>query len=125
MSGSVLLRRQRSPEDLHQLLAWYKIRDTLFGENYLAMHIKKALALAAVCQHPNAVWLAKLFGGRDVASAEEAREIFLGYENDSRALVLLRWCAIWLRCIELLILAMRLRRCGWQCKLMVKRLCDG
>jgi hypothetical protein len=55
------------------------------------MHIKKALALAAVCQHPNAVWLAELFGGRDVASAEEAREVFLGCEKDPRALCFAGW----------------------------------
>ncbi len=34
MGGSVLLHRQRSPQDLQQLLAWYKIRDALLGENF-------------------------------------------------------------------------------------------
>jgi hypothetical protein len=48
--------------------------------------IKKALELASVCVHPNAVWLTKLFAGRDVASGEEARRVFLGCENDPRAL---------------------------------------
>jgi hypothetical protein len=59
MSGSVLLHRQRSHEDLQQLVAWYKIRDTLFGANYAAQDIKKAIELASVCEHPNAVWLKK------------------------------------------------------------------
>jgi TPR repeat protein len=86
MSGSVLLHRQRSPEDLQQLLAWYKIRDTLFGENNVERDIKEALGLASVCEYPNAVWLTKLFDGRDVSSTEEARQVFLGCENDSRAL---------------------------------------
>jgi hypothetical protein len=86
MSGSVLLHRQRSPEDLQQLLAWYKIRDTLFGANCVKKDIKKALELASVCEHPNAVWLTKLFAERDVSSCEEARQVFLCCENDPRAL---------------------------------------
>jgi hypothetical protein len=86
MSGSVLLHRQLSPRDLQQLLAWYKIRDTLLGLNYVQQDIKKALDLACVCDHPNAFWLTKLFAGRDVASREEARQVFLGCEYDPRAL---------------------------------------
>jgi hypothetical protein len=45
-----------------------------------------ALQLASVGEHPNAVWLTKLFSGRNVASREEARQVFLGCENDARAL---------------------------------------
>jgi hypothetical protein len=86
MSGSVLLHRQRSPEDLQLLRAWYKVRDTLFGQNLLEQDIKKALELACVCDHQNAIWLTKLFAGRDVTSREEARRIFLASENDPRAL---------------------------------------
>jgi hypothetical protein len=86
MSGSVLLHRQRSPQDLQQLLAWYKIRDTLLGQNYVEQDIKKALELASVCDHPNAVWLTKLFDGREVATTEDARRGFFGCENDPRAL---------------------------------------
>jgi hypothetical protein len=78
MSGSVVLHRQ--------LRAWYKIRDTLLAQNNVKQDIKKALKLASVCEHPNAVWLTKLFAGRDVASSEEARQVFLGCENDPRAL---------------------------------------
>jgi hypothetical protein len=86
MSGSVLLHRQLSSEDLEQLLAWYKVRDSLLGENRFKQDFKKALELASVCGHPNAVWLTKLFGGRDVASREEARRLFLSCKNDRRAL---------------------------------------
>ncbi len=86
MSGSVLLHRQRSPQDLQQLLAWYKIRDTLLGQNLVKQNIKKALDLVSVCEHPNAVWMTKLFDGRDVASRDDARQVFLGCENDPRAL---------------------------------------
>jgi hypothetical protein len=59
---------------------------TFFGANYVEQDIKKALELASVCEHPNAVWLTKLVGGRDVASREDARQLFLGCENDPRAL---------------------------------------
>jgi hypothetical protein len=61
------LHRQRSPEDLQQLLAWYKVRDTLFGHNHVE-HVKKALELAAVCRHPDAVWMTELFGGSVVST---------------------------------------------------------
>jgi hypothetical protein len=84
MSGSVLLHRQRSVEDLQQLLAWYKIRGTLLGQTVL--NIKRALELASISEHPDAVWLTEVFGGRDVATAEEARQVFLGCESDPRAL---------------------------------------
>jgi TPR repeat protein len=97
MSGSVLLHRQRSPQDLQQLVAWYKVRDTLLGQNYAPKDFKKALELAAVCEHPNAVWLTKLFAGRDVNTDAEVREVFLGCKTDPRAcsfaaaLYLLSW----------------------------------
>jgi hypothetical protein len=84
--AAVLLHRQLSPEDLQQLLVWYKIRDTLFGVNGCEKATKKALELASVCEHPSAVWLTKLFAGRDVASGEDARQVFLAFENDPRAL---------------------------------------
>jgi hypothetical protein len=86
MSGSVLLHRQRSPEDLQLLLAFNKIRDTLFGQNGFEQDIREALELASVCEHPNAVWLAKLFARREACARKEARQVFLGFENDPRAL---------------------------------------
>jgi hypothetical protein len=57
--AAVLLHRQRSPEDLQQFLAWYKIRDTLLWQNGSKQDIKKALQLASLCDHPNALWLTK------------------------------------------------------------------
>jgi hypothetical protein len=86
MSGSVLIHRQVSPEDFQELCAWYQTRDTLLGQNGCQQDIKKALKLASVCEHPNAVWLTKLFAVRDVVSYEEARQVFLGCETDLRAL---------------------------------------
>jgi TPR repeat protein len=61
------------------------------GRNGVEQNIKKALELASVCEHPSAVWLTKLFGGRDVDSPEKAREVLLGCENDSRALCFAGW----------------------------------
>jgi hypothetical protein len=79
--GSVLLRRQHSPEGLQHLIVWYKIRDVLFGDNFVDQDIE----CASVCEHPDAVWLAELFVGHDVTSHEEARHVFLACENDPRA----------------------------------------
>ncbi len=86
--AAVLLHLQRSPADLQQLLAWYKIRDMLLGQNCVEQDSTKALELTYVCEHPNAVWLRKLFAGRDVLSHDEARQVFLCCENDPRALCL-------------------------------------
>jgi hypothetical protein len=109
MSGSVLLHRQRSPEDLQLLLVWYKIRDTLLGQNCVAQDIKKALELASVCDHPSAVSLTKLFAGLNVGTKEEARQVFLGCENDPTALCFAALLeTLVMRFLELLRLAMRL-----------------
>jgi hypothetical protein len=75
---------QRSPDDLSQLRAWYKIRDRLFGTQDVEQNVKKAIELAACCEHPEAVWLTKMFVGRDVSTKEEARNVFLAFENDKR-----------------------------------------
>jgi hypothetical protein len=85
MSRVALSRHcQRFAEDLEQLRAWYKIRDTLFGEN---QGVKKAFELASVCEHPNAVWLKKLFPGRELASVEKARQGCLRSENEPSSLL--------------------------------------
>jgi hypothetical protein len=91
MSGSVLLHLQLSSQNLEQLRAWYKIRDTLLGENDTDCDVKKALELVSVCEHPNAVWLTKLSSGCDVDSHEEARQVFLGFCDDPRALCFAGW----------------------------------
>jgi hypothetical protein len=92
MSGSVVLHHQRSAEDLQQLRAWYKIRDMLVGRTLICcakMDIKKALELASVCEHPSAVWLRKLFAGRDVVSREEARQVLLDVKTIQELFALL------------------------------------
>jgi hypothetical protein len=78
MSVSVSLHRQRSAEYIQHLLAWYKIRDTLLGHNCVKRGLKKALELAAVSEHPDAVWLTNLFAGRDIKTRNKARQVFLG-----------------------------------------------
>jgi hypothetical protein len=115
MSGPVLLLRQLSPQDLQLLCAWYKIRDLLLGHNSPEGNIKKALELASVCEHPHAVWLMNLFGGRDVASQEEARQVFLAVKTIQELFALLVALEVaLLRFVELLILAMRLPKRVWQ-----------
>jgi hypothetical protein len=52
------------------------------GENSTTRNIE----LTSISDHPNAIWLANLFGGRDVATREEARQVFLVCENDTMAL---------------------------------------
>ncbi len=67
-----------SPEQL----AWYKIRDLFFGTNGATQNLQKALELAAICEHPDAVWLTKLFVGRHPA---QARHVFLECKNNGKA----------------------------------------
>jgi hypothetical protein len=111
ISGSVLLHRQRSPEYLQQLLAWYKIRDTFFGENRFEQAIQNALELASICEHPNAVWLTKLFAGRGVLLVKRQDKFFFSVKTTQEIVVLLVvLLAILKRFVELLILAMRLRK---------------
>jgi hypothetical protein len=86
MSDSFLLHRQRPPQDLQQLRAWYKVRDHFLGKLGSFWTTK-----ASLCEHLHDVSLTKLFDGRDVVSREEARRVFLGSENDPRALLLCRF----------------------------------
>ena len=68
-------------------IEWFKTRDTLLGRNYVKQDVKRALELASTCQHPDAQWLSKIFAGKDVSTAEEAKNVFLAHENDdARAL---------------------------------------
>jgi hypothetical protein len=58
----------------------------LIGQNKCNANNFGTSGLASFCEHPNAVWLTKLFGGRDVESCEEAKKGFRACENDTRAL---------------------------------------
>lgn len=55
-------------------LEWYKIRDTLLGENFVEKDIEKALQMAASCQHPDAVWLTKVCAGREVWARKKKKK---------------------------------------------------
>ncbi len=75
---------------LVELFKWLDVRDTLLGQNYKEQNIKKALALARDCKHPDAVWLTSIFEGKDVSTEEDAKKVFLSFENDARALCFAR-----------------------------------
>jgi hypothetical protein len=53
------------------------------GENGFVRDVPKALELASVCGHPDAVWLSSLFVGRNVNTEEEAKEVFVEHANDT------------------------------------------
>ncbi len=75
-----------------ELFKWLDVRDTLFGRNEREQEIAAALALARDCKHPDAVWLTSIFEGKESVSTEEdARNVFLSFENDARGL-----CFAWI-----------------------------
>ncbi len=78
---------------LVELFKWLDLRDTLLGENsmFRKQDIPAALTLAHDCKHPDAVWLTSLFEGKDVSTKEQAKKVFLSFENDARALCF-AWC---------------------------------
>ncbi len=65
-------------------LEWYKIRDMLFGQNWVSQDIPQAVRLAATCSHPDARLLHEACAGREVATALEAKDLFLAL-SDVRA----------------------------------------
>ena len=76
---------------LVELFKWLDVRDTLLGDNFKEQDITAALALARDCKHPDAVWLALIFEGKDVSTKENARDVFLLHQTDARALCF-AWC---------------------------------
>ncbi len=76
---------------LVELIKWVDVRDTLLGHNERKQDIIAALALARDCKHPDAVWLTSIFEGKDVSTKEDAREVLLWHQDDSRALCF-AWC---------------------------------
>ncbi len=75
---------------LPELLKWLDVRDTFLGENEKKQNITKALNLAQHCKHPSAVWLTSIFDGKEVSTKEEARKVFLLYQ-DARSLCFAWW----------------------------------
>ncbi len=76
---------------LPELFKWLDVRDTLLGDNKRKQDFSSALALARDCKHPDAEWLTSIFEGKDVATKEKVREVFLLHENDARALCFAWW----------------------------------
>ncbi len=68
------------------LLLRRSCRDTLLGQNGREQDITAALALARDYKHPDAVWLTSIFEGKDISTKEQARDVFLSFENDAHAL---------------------------------------
>jgi TPR repeat protein len=58
----------------------------LLGSNKVVRDVKKALELAAICDHEEARWLSSLFAERMVTTSAEAKQVFLSLGNDARAL---------------------------------------
>jgi hypothetical protein len=88
MRGASLVavdEEDRVKEEHHQLLLWYTVVDTLFGQNFKKEDAGKAFELAAVCKHPYAVRMAKLVAGQEVRKREEARQVFLECDRDPLA----------------------------------------
>jgi hypothetical protein len=72
---------------LSTVLEWYKIRDTLFGRNFVSQNIPLAIEKAAACEHPGARWLTETCAGKDVQTVEDVKRIFSTLDqDDARAL---------------------------------------
>ncbi len=71
---------------LVELFKWLDVRDTLLGENGCQQDVFTAMAMAADCKHPNAVWLTSVC--KDVEEADDVRKALLRLGNDGRALCL-------------------------------------
>jgi TPR repeat protein len=69
-------------------LEWYKIRDSLFGQNHVLQNVPLAIQLASSCSHPDARWLTDACAGKDIQALKDLKPIFLALagENDARAL---------------------------------------
>ncbi len=76
---------------LVELFNWLDVRDTLLGANERKQDVTAALTLALDCKHPDAVWLTSIFEGKNVSTKEDARNVFLSFENDARAVCFAWW----------------------------------
>jgi hypothetical protein len=73
MSAAAHLKLSSAEFDV--LLTWYKIRDTISGDNYTSLDVPKALELASECPHPKAVWLTSLFAGRHATTLRDVNDV--------------------------------------------------
>ena len=70
----------------HQFLLWYAVRDTLFGQNFKKQDVKKALELAAACEHEEARWLIDFCRRKNASEGWQLRRDFFKEVTDVRAL---------------------------------------
>ncbi len=56
---------------LVELFKWLNVRDTFLGQNHKKQDIAADLALVRDCKHPDAVWLASVFEGKNVSTKED------------------------------------------------------
>jgi hypothetical protein len=82
---SVSVRSLFTPAELALELEWLKARDALLGVTCVKQDVKRALELAAASEHPQSQWLKSLFAEKTVATAKEARDVFLADEKKSPA----------------------------------------
>ncbi len=71
---------------LVDLFKWLDVRDTFLHENFAS-----ALALARQCEHPDAMWLASIFEGKDVSTKMQVGKVLLSQPDDARALCFAWW----------------------------------
>jgi TPR repeat protein len=75
-------RKKKERNDaVDQQIKWYRVRDTLLGDNYVACDALRAVDLAADCSHPEAVWLTSLFHEFEPTSEED---VFIVVEETKR-----------------------------------------
>jgi TPR repeat protein len=90
MRGSFCVSGETGLSYSHEtMVEMYMIRDHLVGQNFVQQDIKKALDLAASCEHDDAKWLTNLFADREVnlTDKEQLKRVFLEVgDSDPRAL---------------------------------------
>jgi TPR repeat protein len=67
-------------------LEWLKIRDAVLADNHVELDIRKALSLAASCQHPDAIWLTEACRDKIVETEHELFEVCVALGDDDRAI---------------------------------------
>ncbi len=65
---------------------WAMVRASCLGLYGKKRNIKKAIQDASACSHPDAIWLSKLFDGKDIESEDDALQVFDGQSEDARAM---------------------------------------
>jgi hypothetical protein len=97
-------------------LQWYEIRDNLVGQNNKMRSLRRALELAASCQHPDARWL---IDALDMRRERTQASFFLLSAKTTLARCVSRFCLamkkiwLWLRCDAQPSLVTRLLKLSW------------